>query len=207
MIGEKFQPKTIVVAGLPGVGKTTVLAKAMERLKAKGYRAEVVNYGDFMIKVLAREGIKSRDELRHLPLSKQREIQALVAKEIRKYIEAKLGGKEEMSIAFVDTHVLIKTDTGLWPGLPEYVVKELKPDTIVLIEASPEEIVSRQLRDTTRYRADYANVGLVHELMNLMRSFAIASATFVGASVNFILNKEGKADEAADSLVRLIERL
>ena len=37
--------------------------------------------------------------------------------------------------------------------------------------------------------------------------YAIASAVLVGASVNFIMNREGKADEAARRLAEVIEGL
>ena len=201
--------RVVVIAGLPGVGKSTVLGIAKETLTKEGFVVETVNYGDFMVKKLIRDGIvKSRDEIRKLPLSKQREIQRDVAREIRNYFEGKAreaGGS--MFIGFIDTHVLIKTPTGLWPGLPEYVVKEVRPDSIILVEAAPEEIVARQLRDKTRYRADYADPKLVQELMDLMRSFAISSAVLVGASVGFIKNEEGKADKAAEQLASIIRGL
>ncbi len=201
--------RIIVVAGLPGVGKSTVLSRTRELLSKEGLETEVLNFGDFMLKVLKDKGIvESRDEMRKLPLEKQREAQRLVAIEIRKYFEEKaktLGATA--FIGFVDTHVIVKTSSGLWPGLPKYVVEELNPDSIVLVEASPKEIVARQLRDRARYRADYADEGLVKELLELMRIFAIASATLVGASVNFIENKEGRVEEAAVRLAEVIRRL
>ncbi len=199
--------RIVVVAGLPGVGKSTVLSKTSELLKEEGYVPEVLNYGDFMLKVAKELGVKSRDDLRRLPLSEQKKLQASVAKEVRNHIISKAVSSTGTFIAFIDTHVLIKTSSGLWPGLPEHVVKELVPDSIIIIEASPEEIVSRQLRDKTRYRADYADTALVKELMELMRVFAISSATLVGASVNFVVNKEGKVNEAAESLADIIRRL
>lgn len=202
-------PKVLVVAGLPGVGKSTVLSLTKEALMKEGYAVEVLNYGDFMVRVLKEKGmIKSRDEIRKLSLTEQRKAQAVVAKEIRKYIDEQAGKYEGKTfICFIDTHVIIKTPTGLWPGMPEYVVKEIKPDSIILVEADPEEIVARQLRDKTRYRADYAKPELVKELMDLMRIYAIASATLVGASVNFIVNKEGKPDAAAEELAGIVRGL
>ncbi len=64
--------------------------------------------------------------------------------------------------------------------------------------------MARQLRDKTRYRADYASKELVRELMELMRIYAIASATLVGASVNFIVNEEGRPEDAAKELVSIV---
>lgn len=202
-------PRVLVVAGLPGVGKSTVLGMTKEILEKEGYVVEVLNYGDFMVKILKDKGVvQSRDEIRRLSLTEQRRAQAIVAKEIRKYIEEKAAScGDKVFVAFIDTHVIIKTPTGLWPGMPEYAVKEIKPDSIILVEANPEEIVARQLRDKTRYRTDYADPKLVKELMDLMRIYAIASATLVGASVNFILNREGKANEAAAELAKIVRGL
>ena len=91
--------------------------------------------------------------------------------------------------------------------LPLHVIRNLTPNTIIVVEAEPEEIVARQLRDRTRYRSDYAIIDLVKKLLSMNRMYAIASAVLVGASVNFIMNREGKANEAAEELVSVIERL
>ena len=202
--------KVITVVGLPGVGKTTVMNLAIKKLREKGYMVKLVNFGDFMLKYLLESGIvRSRDEIRKLPLSKQREVQALVAKEIRNVFdeEFKRLGCPSKFLGIVDTHALIKTESGLWPGLPSYVIENLRPDLIVVIEATPEEIVSRQLRDRTRYRADYAKVELVKELLEFNRVFAVASAVLVGASISIVRNREGKAEEAAMYFVKVVESL
>ena len=199
--------KLAVIVGLPGVGKSTVLNLAKRILTSKGYHIEIVNFGDYMLSYVASQGLaKNRDEIRRLPLHVQRRAQEEAAKNIRRDLEAKASSEGKV-VGFVDTHAVIKTMTGYWPGLPLHVIKNLMPNTIVVVEAEPEEIVARQLRDKTRYRSDYADVGLVKELLSMNRMYAIASAVLVGASVNFIMNREGKADEAARRLAEVIEGL
>ncbi len=199
--------KLAIIVGLPGVGKSTVLNLAKDILISKGYHVEVVNFGDYMFKYVVSQGlVKSRDEIRNLPLHIQRKAQEEAAKNIRENLEAKAQSKENV-VGFVDTHAVIKTATGYWPGLPLHVIRNLMPNTIIVVEAEPEEIVARQLRDRTRYRSDYANIDLVKKLLSMNRMYAIASAVLVGASVNFIMNREGKANEAAEELVNVIERL
>ncbi len=201
--------KVVVSVGIAGVGKSTVLNYAKKFLEESGFLVEVLNFGDYMFNYLVKTGlIRSRDDIRKLPLSKQREIQSLVAKDIREYIEsliAKHGNRE--IIVFIDTHALIKTPSGYWPGLPEYVIKELKPDMIAVVEASPEEILARQTKDVSRVRSDYSNLKLIDELMKLIRMFAVVSASFVGASLNIIYNEEGKAEEAGRALAEAVKRL
>ena len=199
--------KLAVIVGLPGVGKSTVLNLTRGILTGKGYHIEIVNFGDYMLSYVASQGLaKNRDEIRRLPLRVQRRAQEEAAKNIRRDLEAKASSEGKV-VGFVDTHAVIKTMTGYWPGLPLHVIKNLMPNTIVVVEAEPEEIVARQLRDKTRYRSDYADVKLVKELLSMNRMYAIASAVLVGASVNFIMNREGKADEAARRLAEVIEGL
>lgn len=201
--------KVVVVVGVAGVGKSTVLSHARRVLEEGGYVVETLNYGDFMLRYVVEKGIcRSRDEIRGLPLSEQRRIQSLVARELRSYIDslpAKYPGSDV--VVFVDTHAVIKTATGFWPGLPEYVVKELMPDTIVVVEADPQSVVGRQSRDSSRFRGDYSDVGLVREVMEFIRMFSVASATLVGASVSVVRNEEGRAEEAGRFLAELVKRL
>jgi len=201
--------RVVIVVGVAGVGKSTVLSHAKSILGGEGYAVEILNYGDFMLKYVVEKGIcKSRDEIRSLPLSEQRSVQSLVAREMRNYIDSlTLKYPEKDVVVFVDTHALIKTATGFWPGLPEYVIKELRPDTIVVVEADPQSIVQRQSKDLSRYRKDYSDVELVKEVMNFIRMFSVASATLVGASVSILRNEEGRAHEAGRSLAELVKGL
>ena len=208
MSGTEDKLRLVIMVGLPGVGKTTVINLTSKKLSEKGYGVKVINFGDFMLNYLMSKGyVKNRDEIRKLPLRIQQEAQAKAAREMRKVFEELASKAEGKFIGIVDTHALIKTDTGLWPGLPKHVIEELRPHAIIIVEALPEEIVGRQLRDKTRYRADYAKPELIKELLSLNRSFAIASAVLVGASVATVLNREGKAEEAAEEVVKIIEKI
>ncbi len=196
---------TVIVTGVPGVGKTTVLGIVSKLLEERGARFLVVNFGDYMFSEAVKAGlVRHRDEMRHLPLRRQLELQEHAARAIVRDAEAKLSGE---GVLFVDTHAVIRTSTGYWPGLPENVVKELKPDSIVLIEAPPEIIVSRQQRDKTRVRSDLADVRIVSELLQMARSAAMASAVLVAASVFIVENVEGHPEEAAKRIVELVEKL
>ena len=55
---------TIIIAGIPGAGKTTVIGKAREEVSVK-----FVNYGDLMFEAARSRGdVTNRDEIRSLPL-------------------------------------------------------------------------------------------------------------------------------------------
>ncbi len=195
--------KVVIVTGVPGVGKTTVIKKLTE-IEGEA-RIKVVNYGTYMLETALREGlVENRDQLRHLPLRRQLELQRLAARRIIEDASRELG---EGDILLIDTHALVRTSAGYWPGLPRHVLDELKPDMIAVVEAPPEQIVARQAKDTTRYRADMGGVEGVRRLMEAARSASLASAVHYASTVAFIENREGAPEEAARELYNLILNL
>ncbi|MEB3760658.1 MAG: adenylate kinase [Desulfurococcales archaeon] len=196
--------RVVIITGVPGVGKTTVISKLAEIAVGKGIKLKVVNFGTAMLNYAIKEGIvEDRDELRKLPLRKQLELQSLAARSIINDADD-LG---ENDYLIIDTHALVKTVAGYWPGLPRHVIDELKPDMIAIIEADPEVIVKRQERDTARYRKDMGGASGVAKLMEYARAASFASATYYASTVAIIENEEGKAEEAAQKLLGLMLNL
>lgn len=197
--------KVVIVTGVPGVGKTTVISHLKEIAAGKGLKVEVVNFGSFMLNYAVKEGIiEDRDKIRTLPLRKQLDLQARAAKAIIEYAGEKLGSE---GFLVIDTHALVRTVAGYWPGLPKHVIDQLKPDMIAVIEAPPEVVAGRQARDKTRYRADFGGVEGVRRLMEYARAASFASAVFYASTVAIIENKEGQAEEAARQLLSYMENL
>jgi len=197
--------KVVVVTGVPGVGKTTVLNHLVNLATQKGLKLKVVNFGDYMLETALKEGlVKSRDEIRRLPLRRQLSLQALAASRIVEDAGRDLG---EDGFLVVDTHALVRTPAGYWPGLPFHVLEKLKPDMIVVIEAEPEVVAERQARDKGRYRADIGGVEGVKRLMEQARAAAIASAVRYASTVLTVYNREGAPEEAAEELLRALEGL
>lgn len=197
--------KVVVVTGVPGVGKTTVISLLEKMAEERGVSVEVVNFGSFMLNYAVKEGIiEDRDKIRTLPLRKQLELQEMAAKAIIEYAGSKLGGN---GFLIIDTHALVRTVAGYWPGLPRHVIDQLKPDLIAVIEAEPEVVAARQARDKTRYRADFGGVEGVRRLMEYARAASFASAVFYASTVAIIQNREGAAEEAARELMRYMENL
>ncbi len=179
-----------VIAGIPGAGKTTVINEAMKIRQFK-----VVNYGDAMFEIAKeRNLVEHRDEMRKLPFEVQREIQIEAAKKIA-----------SMDNVVVDTHATIKTPFGYLPGLPYDILTVLKPKRIILVEASPEEILARRNKDAEiRARdAESAEEMDMHQLMN--RIAAMSYAVLSGGTVKIIKNRQGKLEEAAKELLNAIE--
>lgn len=187
--------KMVIVTGINGVGKTTVL-KAVAASLPPTLQVKVFNYGDIMFRLAQESGlVASRDDLRKLPLNKQLFLQEKAAELL--FEQAREGN------IIVDTHALITTKSGFLPGLPKPIIERLQPDVIVVVEASPEEIFKRRMNDATRSRTDQSTVEEIRFFMELNRVAAISSAVLVGASVLVVNNVEGDASQAALKIVKL----
>ncbi|MFP3260971.1 MAG: adenylate kinase [Sulfolobus sp.] len=186
-----------IVTGIPGVGKTTVLQKVKEILDNDKINNKIINYGDFMLNTAIKLGyVKHRDEMRKLPVDKQKQLQIEAARGIAQ--EAKEGGE---GLLFIDTHAVIRTPSGYLPGLPKYVIEEINPKVIFLLEADPKIILERQKRDSTRIRSDYGDEKVIIDTINFARFAAMASAVLVGATVKVVINVEGDPSIAAKEII------
>jgi len=182
-----------VVVGIPGVGKSTVVDKVVAGFPG----AKLVNFGTVMFEeALARKWVKIRDEMRKMPVEKQKRLQKVAATKIARMRE---------KAVIVDTHLFIRTEEGFWPGLPFDVVRAMKPTHLVLIIAKPEEIAKRRSADATRVRDSLTSESLTEEL-ELARSFLAVSSTLTGAPMTVISNDEGKQEEVAQSLLEVLEK-
>jgi adenylate kinase len=179
----------VILAGIPGAGKTTVMKKALEKKPM-----QFVTYGTVMFK-LAREkmGIQDRDKMRQLPINDQHMLQELTADEIAR-----------TNNVVVDTHCTIKTPAGYLPGFPYSILKRINPCLIILVEASPDEIVSRRNKDEGVRQRDKDSLEEMHEHQMMNRIAAMTYASMVGATVKIIHNRDGMLDEAANDILRAL---
>ena len=187
----------VIVTGIPGVGKTTVVNTAIQLVKEKhGEEVLILTFGTEMFEVASKAGyVKDRDELRKMPTSLQRETQ-------RKAGEA-IAEKAKSAKVIVDTHTLIQTNNGFLIGLPEWVVTAINPKTVVLVEADSEKIAKRRSGDESRIRDAQAVTDIqVHQEM--CRGAAVSVGTITGATVRIIKNREGLVKEAASELAETL---
>jgi len=179
----------IVVTGIPGVGKTTVMKKA-----AEGLNIQFVTFGTVMIEIAKETGVaKDRDEMRKLTLEQQKELQIKTAEKVA-----------SMGDVILDTHCTVKTPQGYMPGLPEWVIKKLQPKTIVIVEADPEEIYNRRKNDPTRNR-DPDTVEQINEHQMINRAAAMAYAALSGATVKIVFNHDNAVDAAVQQVAPVLK--
>jgi adenylate kinase len=180
--------------GIPGVGKTTLLSKIVEILKNHKKNVHMVSYGTLMFDVAKENGLTDRDELRKLSVSEQQRLQKVAAEKIASYTE---------EIIIIDTHAFINSPEGYYPGLPEHVLKIIKPTNFVSVSAKPEEIYNRRMKDDTRNR-DKITLANIKKELDVQSGMISACAVITGAPVRHVLNGEGKVEEAAAKIINAI---
>ena len=188
--------KVVVLTGVPASGGTTVTKKAMEQLAAHGQVFKMVTYSDVMLdEALQRRWVETRDDIRKLDPVRQRELQKIAARTISKMATNPL---------VVDTHATVRTPTGYLPGLPTWVLDELKPELILIVETAPEEIIRRRNADKSRKRDAQDEIG-VQEHQQVNKAICMAYAAYTGAAVKILQNPDGKLGQAVAELVATLK--
>jgi len=182
------------MTGIPGVGKTTLLSKMVEIIKKHDKSVLVISFGTLMFEIAQKNGLKDRDNLRKLPVKEQQNLQKMAAEKI---------AAQNDEIVIIDTHTFINSPEGYYPGLPEHVLKIIKPTNFVSISAKPEEIYNRRMKDDTRNR-DKITIANVKKELDIQAGMISACSVITGSPVKFILNYEGKIDETAEKIINAI---
>jgi len=186
--------KKVVIVGIPGVGKTSLVTKIAELIKQKNKTVSVHSYGTIMFEEAKKMGIKNRDELRTLPIEKQKELQKIAAETISNLSD---------DVIFIDTHAFISTKAGFYPGLPNYVIEIIQPANFIAISASPDEIHDRRMKDGTRER-DPISIEDIKKELAVQDAMLSSCSVFSGSPMKVIFNHEGKIEEAAVNVIDAI---
>ncbi|MGB8159369.1 MAG: adenylate kinase [Nitrososphaeraceae archaeon] len=191
------EPKRItIVVGIPGVGKTTVITKTRDILLQSGYNTAVVVFGSVMLSEAKKMGIGDRDQIRKLSLSGQQNLQNLAADYI-------CSVKEDLVI--VDTHLFIRTSSGFFPGIPQNVIQKLKPRNLILITATPEEILARRAKDESRNR-DMVSIEEIKKELGLAISMISTISILSGSAFEIVDNHQGSSEDTASFIARILTK-
>ena len=186
--------KKVVIVGIPGVGKTSLITKIAELIKQKNKTVSVHSYGTVMLEEAKKMGIKNRDELRMLPIVKQKQLQKKAAEMLSNLSD---------DVIFIDTHAFISTKAGFYPGLPNYVIQIIQPTNFIAITASPNEIHNRRMKDETRDR-DPISIEDIKKELAVQDAMLSSCSVLSGSPMKVIFNHEGKIEEAAVNVIDAI---
>jgi len=188
----------VLVVGVPGVGKTSVINEAKKYLK---YEFKVVNTGDIMFE-LAKEkyNINNRDEIRKkLTFEQQKEIQSEAIKKIKEM--------EKENDIILDTHLVIESYEGYIAGMLREYAEILRPDGIAVIVSDPDKIFVRRLKDIQIRGRDIENLKRIEIQQNLTIYFTTIFMFEYGTIVEVINNEEGLLEEAAKKFAEFLNKL
>ncbi|WOF15494.1 adenylate kinase [Methanoplanus sp. FWC-SCC4] len=186
--------KKVVITGVPGVGKTTVIDSSLEALKEEGVNYTSINFGTCMFEVACDQGIvNDRDEMRKLDQELQRALQKTAAQVIAKIQDN----------VIIDTHCTVSTPHGYLAGLPSWVLQELNPDIIVLVETDEDQILKRRLSDTSRTR-DMEGYSTIKDHQRFNRYMAASYAMMTGCTVKIVKNLDFLLENAVGEMVALL---
>jgi adenylate kinase len=191
LVGPK---RILIVVGVPGVGKTTVIKKVEALLNKSGDKNSVVVFGTIMLSEAKKMGISDRDDIRKLNVNEQKELQNKASDYIRTI-------KDKLII--VDTHLFIRTPSGFLPGIPENVIKKLKPTNLVLITASPEEILERRATDNSRDR-DKISIEDINRELDLARSMISTISVLSSAPFEIVSNRSNMLESASNRILEIL---
>jgi adenylate kinase len=187
--------KKVVIVGIPGVGKSTLVTKIVEILNSRQKSVSVNSFGTIMFEEAQKNGIKNRDDLRKLSMEEQQNLQKKAAQKIAKL---------EDDLVIIDTHTFINTSAGFYPGLPNNVLEIIKPSNFISVYARPEEIYNRRMKDNTRQR-DIVSIDNIKKEMAISDAMLSSCAVFSGSPMKPVFNTEGKVEEAANAVISAIE--
>jgi adenylate kinase len=184
----------MVIVGIPGVGKTTIIGKAAEILNKRGILTQVRVFGSIMLDEASKMGIKNRDDMRNLSVDAQRRLQEMAAKNINSVRNANI---------VIDTHLFINTSEGRYPGMPRNLLDLLSPSHLVMISADPEEIFARRMQDDSRNRDLISMDGIKNDLEVAITMIA-TSSILTGAPFKIIFNHTDRINDAVSELVEIM---
>jgi adenylate kinase len=193
---EGPRKKTVIIVGVPGVGKSTIISNATTTLQKKGTTLNTVVFGSVMFEEAKKLGINDRDQIRKQSIDVQQRLQNMTADHISNLND---------SIVVVDTHLFIKTQSGYYPGLPMNLILKLNPERLILITANSEEILNRRKNDSTRTR-DLISVDEIKRDIEVSLSMISSLSILTGAPFEIIYNHDNMIDSATELLVELLKK-
>ena len=193
---EGPRKKTVIIVGVPGVGKSTIISNATTTLQKKGTTLNTVVFGSVMFEEAKKLGINDRDQIRKQTIDVQQRLQNMTADHISSLND---------SIVVVDTHLFIKTQSGYYPGLPMNLILKLNPERLILITANSEEILNRRKNDSTRTR-DLSSEDEIKRDIEVSLSMISSLSILTGAPFEIIYNHDNMIDSATSLLVELLKK-
>lgn len=186
-----------VVFGIPGVGKTSIVNAVVQKLDLV-----YIHPGQLMLEVALKNGLVEHvDQIRKLKINQQQELQEEMARKLASIIK---NNPEKNYI--IDTHAIVKTPQGFFPGLRNVFFELIKPNIFIIVESDPAIIMQRRAKDTSRVREDDKELKDILLHIDLTRDFAASYAVMTQANFDVVENKEGDLQAGIDEMSGILQK-
>jgi adenylate kinase len=186
--------KRVIIVGISGVGKSTVITNVLNTLSRQGIDIKMAEFGTIMFEQAKILSISNRDELRKLSLEQQRSLQEMAANYIFSL---------ENDLVIVDTHLFINTAEGYYPGIPYKLLNILNPSQLILLTANSNEVYERRKTDIARQRDLISKEDISNEL-DISKIMIASSSIISGCPFSIIHNNNGQLEEATSKICKTI---
>ncbi len=194
----------VIVVGLKGSGKTTVLKRVVE----KRPDIKILNAGDYFEKVFKKHGF-GRDT-GQLGISKQEYLK--YHQEIFHEMAKDLKSNKH---TIIDTHLFIHKPEGYYPGLPIFALSAINPDVIVIVDYPPQDILKRRRKDEKeigRKRVAEQTIEGVKKEQQVQESYGYVASGIIGCTLKILKqNRKEKypfehAEKNAEEILKLFSQ-
>ena len=136
-------------------------------------------------------------------LRKDYRLAAVQVAELPQRLEGDLLQEVVVGLATEDVFVIVFLQAVLLAGLPEWVLRELKPDTIILVETDEDQILKRRLSDATRVR-DIEGARAIADDQGFNRAVSAAYAPITGCTIKYLTNADFLIDRAVEEMMQTL---
>jgi len=190
----------IIISGVKGAGKSKTIEYILKQKEMK-----IIRVGDYFEKVFNEKGLKRDEGDKTIGKKKYLEIQKKIYSQIKNDLEED---------TIIDTNMFFTKKQGFYPGLPEFALKEIKPDIIIILEYKPGFILERRnkdIKEVGRQRSAALDEEGIKLEQEIQKHYAFACSELVACTVKIIKRYEQEshefehAEKNAEEILKIIK--
>jgi adenylate kinase len=189
--------KVVLLTGVPGVGKTTLVQFAHERVEP----LHVITFGEMIFEVRKRE--EPELTYQHIRAAPTKHAAADIIARATDLLIERTRELRRVSNVVIDSHAVARDDYGFRITPDSHaVLQHLALDAVIVLHAEPETVLSRIHAAADGRRAVTSRQLAVHEA--LQDAVAVAYAVASGCPA-YVLEVDSEMDQTFVSLLRVLE--